>query len=175
VAALAGPAGADVALNWDLNAFQYYHDPGYGPFTPNHIWVTGDFWADQFDGTGLPQACTMSMDLLIDDNILSQGQSVNLDVLLNSTLVGNFSIPSGLTGLQTFNFAPFAAVAGSNYSLKLLETNTIPGGYGSVSMTPRGSTLTLGCPNQPIPDAASLSLALCGFATLGGLFARRKR
>ena len=76
-----------------------------GSATPYHIWYVGDYWAQTFPGTGLGSANEMDLRLYVDDNILTSGDQVDLDVLLNTTKIGDLVIPSGTSGVMDFNFS----------------------------------------------------------------------
>ena len=155
---------ADVTLVFAEPDFDWF--AGGGSATPYHIWTTGDFWAQNFTGTAQPSAGHMDLRLFIDDNTLSGGSQVNLNAVLNGTVVGGFTIPQGVTGLLNFSFN-FPAIAGPNYDVRLLETNTVPLGLGAVSMAPNGqSTVTL------TPEPAT-GLTATGAAAL--LLWRRQR
>ena len=158
-------AGPAIAVNLVFSEPDFQWVQTGGPATPYHIWAIDDYWAQTFPGTALDQASEMDLRLFIDDNILTAGDYVDLDVLLNGTKVGDLTIPSGLTGACDYSFA-FSDILGPTYAVKLLETNTVPSGHGSVSMLPDGrSYLTL------VPEPATLCLLV-----LGGLAAiKRKR
>jgi hypothetical protein len=166
-----GQAKADIILTFQDPGFEWHHPSGGA--TPNHIWVTGDYWAQTFPGTGQDTAGEMILNLNIDDNNLASGAHVDLLAQLNGVTVGSFSVPSGVSGLQTYDFT-FAPVAGPDYRIQLLETNTVPFGDGSVSMASDGtSTATL---RGVAPEPSSLTLF--GLGTLGLLgsgWRRRER
>ena len=174
LAALAmGPASASITEWFSEPDFEWYHPSGSA--TPNHIWETGDYWAQQFTGTGLGSATSLTLDLYVDDNGLYSGEQVDLDVLLNGTAVGNLTIASGVSGLQSWGFSSFGSIAGPDYYVKLLETNTVPSGYGAASMAADGqsSSATLGGPGA-VPELPPFALAALGLLPLGLKLRRRK-
>lgn len=130
--------------------FVWHHTGGLA--TPYHIWVRGDYWAQTFTGTGQPTADQMLLTLFVNSNLLTSGNQLNLDVILNANVIGSLSIPSGLTGAQTYQFT-FSPFSGPDYSIKLLATNTVPplGGAVSIGLDQR-SCVTL------VPEPAALAL-----------------
>ena len=150
---LSGRAQGGVILTFSEPDFEWLAN-GTSP-TPYHIWTTGDYWAQDFTATGLASASTMSLRLFVDDNGLAAGQQVDLDVLLSANVVGSISLLDGVTGDLDYDFS-FPAVAGPDYRVELLETNTVPLGDGAVSIGLGGqSFVTLG---EPISEPAGLGL-----------------
>src|SRR5262245_23701721 len=135
-------AKPEVTLKFGPPGFQWR---GSGGGSSNHIWVAGDYWSQSFTGTGLETADSMTLALDYDTNGLSGGAKVDLDVQLNGATVGKISIPQGVSGRQTYRFT-FAAMKGPDFRIHLVQTNTVPGGQGAVSLRADGqaSTITLG-------------------------------
>jgi len=111
--------------------FVWHHSGGLA--SPYHIWVAGDYWAQTFANTGQPSADQMWLTLFVDSNLLSTGNQLNLDVLLNANVVGSASIPAGVLGPQDYFFT-FPTTAGSDYTIQIRATNTIPSLGGAVSI-----------------------------------------
>src|ERR1700733_8629015 len=78
---------ADV-LTFSPPDFVWSHPAGGA--SPNHIWITGDSWSQDFTGTGVASADHADLHLFIDDNILTTGNQLDLNLVINSTTVGSF-------------------------------------------------------------------------------------
>jgi hypothetical protein len=154
-----GTARADnVTLTFGAPGFVWF---AQGPFaTPNHIWVAGDYWGQQFNRTGIASATDESINLFIDDNILANCVSLSLNAEVNGTVVGNFSIMPGTTGALTDSFV-FADIPGPNYLIQFVVTSTVPLGDGSVSIADDGTSfVTLS--GMPIPEPGTLDCSESG-------------
>lgn len=170
---MAAPAAADVTLPFGGSDFGWL---ALGvAATPYHVWTAGDYWAQEFDATGLNCVGSLSLDLFIDDNILDTGAQVDMNVLLNGTAVGSFTLLPGVTGLQNFTFNPIGPISGPDFYVKMLETNTVPGGFGSVSINPAQSSITLGSCEAAVPEFPAPLLAASGLGGLAGLLRRRRK
>jgi hypothetical protein len=157
---------SSVQLTFGAPGFVWFHQGN--PATPNHIWVAGDYWQQDFTGTALSSATSESINLNIDDNILS-GESLDLNSVINGSVVGSFVIGPGVTGLFTDTFN-FAAISGPDYLIQLIATNTIDPGFGSVSISDDGkSFVTL----SSVPEPGTLTLLALGSMSLLG-FARTR-
>lgn len=164
------PAQADVITGtFGPPGFNWVHPSGNA--TPNHIWVTGDEWGQTFTGTGLPNATDMALSIFIDDNILTAGNVLSLDVLVNGIDVGDIDIASGITGQQDYIFS-FASILGDAFAIEMVAKNTIPGGEGSVSMAADNERSRFFL-SSAVPEPATI--VLCGIALLGASLTRRRR
>ncbi len=97
--------------------FEWYQSSG-NYLTLNHLWEIGDYWVQNFQGTDLPSANTMSLTLSFDDNALDSGSVLYLEVLLNNSPIGNFSISPDTLGLQQYQFS-FDPIPGPDYRIKI--------------------------------------------------------
>src|SRR5207302_1628633 len=100
-------------------------------YVPYHIWIAGDYWAQNFPATLLASANHLALTLTIDDNTFVTEQ-LQVNVLLNQTVIGSISLSPGLLGTQTYDFA-FDPISGPDYRLEFRATNTVSDG-GCVSM-----------------------------------------
>jgi hypothetical protein len=130
-----------------------WHQTGF-PASPYHIWVAGDFWAQNFQGTDLTSANEISLSLLFDSMTPLGPDLLDLDVLLNGFNIGNFSVPAGVTGSRTFAFS-FAPVTGPDYRIEIRASNTIPEGGGSVSIALGGNSFA-----TIVPEPSTISLLI---------------
>jgi hypothetical protein len=145
--------GGSITSYFGSPNFVWSH-PG-GDATPNHIWVTGDFWEQDFTGTGLGSANALTLNLFYNDNGLATGNPLDMAVSLNGTLVGTFIINPGDAGFNSyaFNFAP---ITGPAYDIKMLATNTIGSELGSVSMDDSGTESNAVLSGAPEPGTLCL-------------------
>ncbi len=133
----------DTVLAFSQPDFEWSH-AGDNWVKPYHIWITGDYWAQNFLSTLLPAASHLTLQLTIDDNTFSS-QQLDVDVLLNEIAVGSFSMPPGMLGPQTLDFS-FDPIAGPDFRLEIRATNTVTD-TGCVSMAIDGrSFFTLTAP-----------------------------
>lgn len=130
--------------------------------SPYHIWTTGDFWTQQFSGTGLNSANRLDLKLQIANDGALASQNLGLNVRVNGSSVGNLTLFSQTPGMYqgTYNFP---AIAGDAYEIKLIATSTIADGAGSFSLLIDGpSTATLGF----IPEPSAIALAVIGLVAI---------
>ncbi len=120
---------ADTLLAFSPPDFEWSH-AGEG-YIPYHIWLADDYWAQNFPATPLASANHLALTLTIDDNTFVSEQ-LEMNVLLNQTVVGSLSLLPGLLGTQTYDFS-FDPVPGPDYRLELRATKTVSDG-GCVSM-----------------------------------------
>jgi hypothetical protein len=113
--------GWDTLLTFGQPDFGWSH-AGEG-YVPYHIWLAGDYWAQNFPATPLPSANHVTLTLTIDDNTFSS-QTLDVNVLLNDTVVGSASLSPGMFGTQTYDFS-FDPIAGPDYRVEVRATNTV--------------------------------------------------
>jgi len=164
---LAGTAfGGPVTLYFGAPGFVWHESGSAG--TANHIWTAGDYWEQTFSGTGLSSATTTTLNLFYDDNTLNTGNSLDMSVSINGTTVGTFVVNPGDTGLKSYGYS-FSSILGPSYDIKMIATNTIAGGAGSVSMGDSNSSYVVLDNASGVPEPATggtLLAALVGLAAL---------
>jgi hypothetical protein len=69
---------------------------------------------------------------------LNRGASVNWNLEINGTVVGNFTVPQGFTGPLTLDVS-FPPILGPAYAVTIRVTNTVPGGFGAHSLAAAGN------------------------------------
>jgi hypothetical protein len=137
-----------------------------GLATPNHIWVAGDYW-DQSFTPSLSQENEFDFHLVYNDNSLAQ--TLNMEVLVNGSFLGDFSI----SPRQSSSDLSFGAMfTGPTFDVRLEALNTIPSGQNSVSLDASGlSTAAI----TIIPEPCSTVLLGAGLAGLAGTIRGRFR
>ncbi len=151
-------ARAGAVLTFDKPGFEWSHPAGNG--SPYHVWDAGDYWAQNFTGTGIASAESMALHLKYDHNTL--GETLNMKVLLNDGLIGTFDIEAGDDGYD--GVFSLGAIAGPDFRIQLEATNTIGSGMGAVSLRLGDSYATLTGASVPEPSA----IALAGSALMAG-------
>ncbi len=142
------------------------------------FFVTGDTAAETFSGNGVLSTSSSTWTIPISFNNLNSGGFVDLNALINGTLVGAFVVSQAdgtgnLTG--TFSYAPIAAVVGT-FTLSLVETNNVPGGAGSIQFGSTGSVdLVAAAAGAPELDGTGLGAGLAMGACLLMLMDGRRR
>jgi hypothetical protein len=71
-------------------------------------------------------------------NVLSGGNEVDWDIVINGSTVGHFIVHEGQTGLIRFK-AHFGKIKGPNYNVLLKVTNEVPSGGGSHTLAYAGA------------------------------------
>ena len=160
---LAGATQA-VELTFSEPDFDWY---AQGAATPYHIWITGDYWSQDFASTGLASANAMTLYLNVDD---TASETLNLDALINGVDIGDFSLDPNDMGLQTFAFS-FAPVAGDSYLIELVALHTLTSGVGSYSISLDGGESKAVLTGSEVPEPTTLAM----LALAGAGLALRKR
>jgi hypothetical protein len=71
-------------------------------------------------------------------NVLTAGNEVDWNIVINNVVVGQFKVVAGETGLVRFR-AHFGKIHGPNYNVVLKVTNEVPSGGGSHSLAYAGA------------------------------------
>lgn len=130
----------------------------------------GDQVSETFSGSGLFGATSLELELNVTQNVLSQGASVDWDVLVNGVDVGDWSWTSASgTGLTYLSYT-FAAISGEFNSLALVVKNEVPGGLGSIAL---GVNTEASVSNSVVPEPDTLGFLLAGLAVVS--LVQRKR
>lgn len=142
-----------------------------GHFAPEvgYFWsaARGDQVSQTYSGTGVFGATSLTLDILVSQNVLTD--HIEWDVYVNGTDVGdwNWTAAQG-TGYmhETYNFA---AIAGDSYEIKLAVKNEVPDGWGSIALN-YDSSMTI----SAVPEPESWALLMAGLGVVGAI-ARRRR
>ena len=142
------PGAGSVAILLDTSVLRFYDStsswfPATGDVvsvvTDPYWWNAGDY-AQGMRTPGLDTVTGVRFELMIDDNALDATGHVDLDLSINGTVVGSFSIlPGDTTKTVSFFFPP---LSGPTYTIRLEETNTVDPGAGSVAILLDTSALT---------------------------------
>jgi hypothetical protein len=116
-------------------------------------------------------------DLAVSDNFLDYGAFVDWDILLNSTVVGDFAVPEGFTGALhlDLSFAPIVNVGGQ-YTVSFVVTNELATGGGAHALAYAGGlphTVELLGDTPAVPLPASVFLGALGLSCAGSWLRRK--
>ena len=98
----------------------------------------GDRVSETFTFSGPSAINRAILKVQVVTNSLFAGQSVNWNLEINGTVVGNFAVPAGFTGPRTVDVS-FPPISGPTYAVTIRVTNTVPGGFGSHSLAYAGN------------------------------------
>ena len=116
-------------------------------------WNTGDS-AQGIRTLSLSSVEHVDYKLVIGENFLVSSGYVDFNMSINGIVVGSFTI---LPGEMVKNISlDFPAIAGPTYTIRLEETNTVGGGFGSITIPLDTSTMTL---SKPQPEIFKNALA----------------
>ena len=98
----------------------------------------GDRVSETFTFSGPSSINRALLKVQVVFNGLGGGQSVNWNLEINGTVVGNFTVPAGFTGPRTLDVS-FPPIAGPTYAVTIRVTNTVPAGGGSHTLAYAGN------------------------------------
>jgi len=140
--------GGSVVLQLDSSLLKFFSSTSsWFPATGDEVNVVANpYWwqlGDHAQGTrtpGLDFVTGVQLDLQSNHNALSSIGHVDLDLSINGTVVGSFSIVQGETAKPVSFFFP--PISGPDYIVRLETTNQVDPGAGSVSIPLDTSILT---------------------------------
>jgi hypothetical protein len=101
-------------------------------------WTAGDY-IDGMRAAGLASTVSATVHIVISNSLSCGSQA--MEMLINGTVVGSFSITMGQTAVDTM--FTYAAITGPTYDLRYQTTATVQSGCGYAAITASGSTVTL--------------------------------
>jgi uncharacterized repeat protein (TIGR01451 family) len=108
--------------------------------TYNPYWWNAGDYAEGTRTLSLDTIYRVDYDLYLNYNILSGSGHVDLELIINGSVVGGFTVlPGEYQKSVSFTFSP---INGPVYSIRLEETNTVDPGMGSISIPLDTSKLT---------------------------------
>jgi len=124
------------------------------------MYTAGDNVDQTFTGTGVTSVDSLKVDFNIDDNL--NGASETVDVLINGTSVGIFSVPDNSGTGGTINYAVsvfFAPIVGNGtYDLTMKLEDTIAPGKGSIDFLDGGVFVLNGGVRVAAPEPTTILL-----------------
>ena len=96
----------------------------------------GDKVSETFTGPSAISRAILNVDVVT--NFLFVGNQVDWSLQINGTAVGSFTVHDGVTGPVTLDVS-FPPIAGPSYNVTIAVTNTVPTGFGSITLAYAGS------------------------------------